>query len=156
MSQAKTTSGEPAVRASDSERDQAGEVLRVAYAEGRLTRGELDARIGAAYAATTRADLCNLTSDLPGAIPAQQAHRRPVMTDLPAAASAPGVGTGMCPDRCLLLCLLIAFPPAGIVYWILAARRQPPPYPPDASSLPDAGAAPPDRRADGIPDDATG
>jgi hypothetical protein len=54
MSQAKTTSGEPAVRASDTERDQAGEVLRVAYAEGRLTRGELDARIGAAYAATTR------------------------------------------------------------------------------------------------------
>jgi hypothetical protein len=150
MSQAQTVSGEPAVRASDTERDQAGEVLRVAYAEGRLTRGELDARIGAAYAATTRADLCDLTSDLPGAIPAQQAHRRPVMTDLPAS------GTSMCPDRCLLLCLLIAFPPAGIVYWILAARRQPPPYPRDASSLADAGAAPPDRRARGIPDDATG
>jgi hypothetical protein len=59
-------------------------------------------------------------------------------------------------DRCLLLCLLIAFPPAGIIYWILAARRQPPSLPWDAPSLPDAGAAPPDRRAGGIPDDATG
>jgi Domain of unknown function (DUF1707) len=156
MSQAQAVSGERAVRASDAERDQAAEILRVAYAEGRLTRAELDERTGAAYAAKTRVDLRGLTSDLPGAIPAQQARRRPVMTKLPAAAPAPGTGTGIYLDRCLLLCLLIAFPPAGIIYWILAARRQPPPYPPDASSLPDAGAAPPDRRAGGIPDDATG
>jgi hypothetical protein len=156
MSQAQAASVEPAVRASDAERDQTAEALRVAYAEGRLTRAELDERTGAAYAAKTRADLSGLTSDLPGAITAQQAHRRPVIPDLPAAAPAPGAGTGMYRDRCLLLCLLIAFPPAGIVYWILAARRQPPPYPPDASSLPDAGAAPPGRRAGGIPDDATG
>ena len=38
MSQAQATSGEPAVRASDAERDQAAEALRVAYAEGLLTR----------------------------------------------------------------------------------------------------------------------
>lgn len=139
MSQAQPVSREPAVRASDTERDQAAEILRVAYAEGRLTRAELDERTSAAYAATTRADLRDLTSDLPGAIPAPQAHRRPVLPDLPAAAPAPGRRTSMHPDRCLLLCLLIAFPPAGIVYWILAAR-QPPSYPRDASSLPDAGA----------------
>jgi hypothetical protein len=54
-------------------------------------------------------DLRGLTSDLPGAIPAQQARLRPVMTKLPAAAPAPGAGTGMCLDRCLLLCLLVAF-----------------------------------------------
>ena len=153
MSQAQATSGEPAVRASDTERDQAAEDLRMAYAEGRLTRAELDERIGVAYAAKTRADLSGLTSDLPGAISAQQAHRRPVFPDLPAAAPAPGAGTGMDLDRCLLLCLLIAFPPAGIIYWILATRRQPPPYPRDASSLPDAVAGPPDRRDREIPDD---
>ncbi len=113
----------------------------MAYAEGRLTRAELDERTGAAYAAKTRADLCDLTSDLPGAISAQQAHRWPVIPDLPAAAPAPGAGTGMYLDRCLLLCLLIAFPPAGIAYWILAARRQPPSFPWDASSPRDAGTA---------------
>jgi len=127
----------------------------VAYAEGRLTRAELDERIGAAYAAKTRADLSGLTSDLPGASSAQQAHRRPVLPDLPAAAPAPGAGTGTDPDRCLLLCLLIAFPPAGIIYWILAARRQPPSLPWDAPSPRDAGAGPPDRRDRGIPDDPT-
>jgi len=134
MSQVQATSGEPAVRASDAERDQAAEILRTAYAEGRLTRAELDERTDAVYAARTRADLCSLTGDLPDAISAQQAHRRPVIPDLPVAAPAPGADL----DRCLLLCLLIAFPPAGIVYWILAARRQPPSLPPDASSLPDA------------------
>ncbi|MGH3196015.1 MAG: DUF1707 SHOCT-like domain-containing protein [Streptosporangiaceae bacterium] len=142
MSQAQAISGEPAVRASDAERDQAAEILRLAYAEGRLTRAELDERTGAAYAAKTRADLCDLTSDLPAPISAPRAHRRPVIPDLPAAAPAPGARTGMYLDPCLLLCLLIAFPPAGIVYWILAARRQPPPsFPSDASSLPGAGAA---------------
>jgi len=155
MSQAQAESVEPAVRASDAERDQAAEILRAGYAEGRLTRAELDERIGVAYAAKTRADLSGLTSDLPGAISAQQARRGPVIPDLPAAAQVPGAGTGMDPDRCLLLCLLIAFPPAGIAYWMLAARCQPPPYPRDASSLPDAGAAAPDRRDRGIPDDPT-
>jgi hypothetical protein len=138
MNQVQATSGEPAVRASDAERDQAAEILRTAYAEGRLTRAELDERTGAAYAARTRADLRRLTGDLPGAISARQAHGRPVIPDLPAAAPAPGAGTGAYLDRCLLLCLLITFPPAGIVYWILATRRQPPSLPPDASSLPDA------------------
>ena len=55
MSHAQATSGKPAVRASDAERDQAAEILRTAYAEGRLTRAELDQRTGAAYAAKTRA-----------------------------------------------------------------------------------------------------
>ena len=123
MNQAQAVSSEPAIRASDTERDQAAEILRVAYAEGRLTRAELDERIDVAYAAKTRADLRDLTGDLPGAISAQQAHRTPAITDLPVLAPAPGTETGMYLDRCLLLCLLIAFPPAGIIYWILAARR---------------------------------
>jgi len=55
LSQAQAVSVGPAVRASDAERDQAAEILRVAYAEGRLTRAELDERSGAAYAARTRA-----------------------------------------------------------------------------------------------------
>lgn len=53
MSQAKDFSGEPAILASDAERDQAAEILRAAYAEGRLTRAELDERTGPAYAAKT-------------------------------------------------------------------------------------------------------
>ena len=95
------------VRASEAEREQAAEMLRAGYAEGRLTRAELDERIVAAYAATTLGDLADLTRDLPGSGPAQ----------------ATGPGAAMAIDRCLLYCLLFAFPPAGIAYWILTARR---------------------------------
>jgi Domain of unknown function (DUF1707) len=56
MSETMTTSGAPPVRASDAERDQAAEILRAGYAEGRLSSAELDERLTAAYAAKTRAD----------------------------------------------------------------------------------------------------
>ncbi|MGH3274191.1 MAG: DUF1707 SHOCT-like domain-containing protein [Streptosporangiaceae bacterium] len=123
MSQTLTTPGAPPVRASDAERDQAAEILRAGYAEGRLSRAELDERLAVAYAAKTRADLRGLTSDLPGATSAPAARDGEATAALPLV--DPESGTGLGPDRCLLLCLLFAFPPAGIVYWILTARRQP-------------------------------
>jgi hypothetical protein len=118
MSNIHNQPGAPSVRASDAERDQAAEVLRAAFAEGRLTRAELDERLAAAYAAKTHADLRDLTGDLPGTVPAEAtAYDR-----LPVADHGPGVH--------LNLCLLFCFPPAGIayaIYWIVTARRQPQP-----------------------------
>jgi len=125
MSQTLTTSGAPPVRASDAERDQAAEILRAGYAEGRLSRAELDERLTGAYAAQTRADLRDLTGDLPGTVPAPPQPDRQRSAIQPVPNPDPQSGTGIGPDRCLLLCLLFAFPPAGIVYWILTARRQP-------------------------------
>ena len=124
MSQTPATSGVPPVRASDAERDQAAEILRAGYAEGRLSRAELDERLTAAYAAQTRADLQDLTSDLPGTVPVSGAPDRQPSATQPVPYPDPQSGTGTGPDRCLLLCLLFAFPPAGIAYWILTARRQ--------------------------------
>jgi hypothetical protein len=66
------------MRASDLEREQIVKVLSDACAEGRLTFEELGARVDAAYAAKTRADLVPLTEDLPVAgvesapLPAEQ------------------------------------------------------------------------------------
>ncbi|MGH3192730.1 MAG: DUF1707 SHOCT-like domain-containing protein [Streptosporangiaceae bacterium] len=124
MSQALTISGAPPVRASDAERDQAAEILRAGFAEGRLSRAELDERLTAAYAAKTRADLRDLTSDLPGTVAASPAPDRQPTAILPVPYPDPQSGTCLGLDRCLLLCLLFAFPPAGIVYWILTACRQ--------------------------------
>ncbi|MGZ4486748.1 MAG: DUF1707 SHOCT-like domain-containing protein [Nocardioides sp.] len=53
------------LRVSDAERHQVAEVLREAAGEGRLDLDELDARLEAAYAARTYADLVPLTVDLP-------------------------------------------------------------------------------------------
>jgi Domain of unknown function (DUF1707) len=120
MSHLHNEAGAPSVRASDAERDEAAEALRAAFAEGRLARAELDERLAAAYAAKTRADLLGLISDLPGAVPgAVAAYDRPPAVDY-------GPGTQL--NLCLLLCLLFAFPPAGIayaIYWIVSGRRQP-------------------------------
>jgi hypothetical protein len=57
------------MRVSDSDREQAAEVLREAAGHGRITMDELDERLELAYAAKTYADLATVTQDLPG--PAQ-------------------------------------------------------------------------------------
>ena len=93
-----------AVRASDSEREQAVALLQRSFADGRLTQAELEERAGAAYAARTRAQLRELTADLPDT--GQQPPR-----------------LGMIADRRLLIILLCACPPAGLAYWLLSLRH---------------------------------
>ncbi|SDP73948.1 protein of unknown function [Actinopolyspora xinjiangensis] len=53
------------MRASDAEREETAERLRLALNEGRLDIAEFDERVGRAYAAVTRGDLEPLTRDLP-------------------------------------------------------------------------------------------
>jgi hypothetical protein len=55
------------MRVSDSDREQAAEVLREAAGQGRISLDELDERLEAAYAAKTYADLATVTHDLPQA-----------------------------------------------------------------------------------------
>ena len=92
-----------AVRASDAEREQTVALLQRGFADGRLALTELEERAGAAYAAQTRAQLRDLTADLP----AEQQPSRP----------------GMVFDARLLCILLCACPPAGVAYWLLSLRR---------------------------------
>lgn len=139
MSQTRAGTAAP-VRASDAEREQAAEVLRAAYAEGRLTRAEFDERLAGAYAAKTRAHLRDLTGDLPAPLSISPAGHRPASASLPVLYADGEPGPGVHPDLCLLLCLLFAFPPAGIAYWILTSRRRPPVREP-GPMLPGSGAA---------------
>jgi hypothetical protein len=53
------------IRASDHDRESAAELLREAYAVGRLSHEELDERATAAYSARTLGELRDLTADLP-------------------------------------------------------------------------------------------
>lgn len=56
---------EPArMRASDADRNLVAELLTAAYAEGRITKDELDDRLTAAMSAKTFAELAPLTTDL--------------------------------------------------------------------------------------------
>jgi Domain of unknown function (DUF1707) len=105
MNDASTPHAGLAVRASDAERDQTVALLQHNFADGRLTRAELEDRAGAAYAAQTRAQLRDLTADLPAA---QQPPR-----------------SGMVLDQRLLVILLCVHPPAALVYWLLCRRKRP-------------------------------
>ncbi|MGW0548337.1 DUF1707 SHOCT-like domain-containing protein [Streptomyces altiplanensis] len=59
------TPREPALRASDADRDRIADILREAMAEGRLTAEEHSDRIDAVYRAKTVAELEPLVQDLP-------------------------------------------------------------------------------------------
>ena len=59
-------------RASHADREQAIEALKDAFAQGRLTADELDARAGQVLASRTYADLAAVTADIPaGPVPAR-------------------------------------------------------------------------------------
>ena len=66
----------PALRASDAERESTVTLLREHGAAGRLDLTELEQRVGGAYQARTRGDLAALLNDLPSA-PSRRA--RPVV-----------------------------------------------------------------------------
>jgi Domain of unknown function (DUF1707) len=57
--------GRGRMRASDADREQVIEVLKDAFAQGRLTRRELDSRVGRTFASRTYAELVALTADIP-------------------------------------------------------------------------------------------
>jgi hypothetical protein len=63
---AREAAGRGRMRASGADREQAVEVLKVAFVQDRLTKDELDARVSQALVARTYADLAGLTDDLPG------------------------------------------------------------------------------------------
>ena len=70
------------LRAAQADREQAITVLKTAYAQGRLTKDELEARAGQAFASRTYAELAALTADLPVASPAA-ASRTATGSDAP-------------------------------------------------------------------------
>ena len=94
------------LRASHADREQVIEALKGAFVHGRLTRDELDLRVGRALAALTYADLAALTTDIPGApapaprVPPAGARRRPL------ARAAAGSGG----------CLVIAFGAGQLIH----------------------------------------
>ncbi len=70
------------LRASHADREQVIGTLKAAFIQGRLTKGELDVRVGQALASRTYGELAVLTADLPPG-PAQ-----------PRRVSPPGCGPG--------------------------------------------------------------
>ncbi len=78
--------GRGRLRAGHADREQVIGTLKDAFVHGRLTRDELDTRVGQALAARTCADLAALTADIPA-------------VDIPPAPAAPGPPCPPAPAR---------------------------------------------------------
>ena len=69
------------LRTSHADREQAIDVLKAAFVQGRLDKDEFDARVGQAFASRTYAELTAVTGDLPaglvGAWPVRAEARLP-------------------------------------------------------------------------------
>jgi hypothetical protein len=68
--------GRNRLRASDSDRERVLDMLKAAFVQGRLTKGEFDLRVGQTLASRTWGDLRALTDDIP-AWPLPQPVRKP-------------------------------------------------------------------------------
>jgi Domain of unknown function (DUF1707) len=70
------------LRASDADREHVIETLKTAFVQGRLTKDELDHRVGQTFVSRTYAELAALTADIPAGSAALP--RRPKPTPVPA------------------------------------------------------------------------
>ncbi len=111
------------LRAAAADRERAVDVLKAAFAEGRLTKDEFEARAERAYQSRTYADLLTLTGDLPAG---------PLGTPAPGGGH-PGGGHLVTPASqrtnslavCALICALLpGIPPLAAIPVGLAARRR--------------------------------
>jgi Domain of unknown function (DUF1707) len=102
--------GRGRMRASHADREQAIEVLKAAFVQDRLTKDELDARVGQTFASRTYAELAAVTADIPAGHAAAESAVEP---------AARPAGT---PARTLAkaalragICMLIALALVGVV-----------------------------------------
>ena len=87
--------GRRPIRASHTDRERAIEALKDAFVQGRLTKNELDERVGRALAARAWAELAALTADIPAAR-APSTPARPLVPARPRLLARATAGAGGC------------------------------------------------------------
>jgi hypothetical protein len=102
-------------RTSDADRDRVAALLRDHFAEGRLTREELDERLTATLSATTFGDLRRVLADLPGPAPVPRPPHRLAPRAAPLRI-ARRRGPRMLPLAMLALVAVLLIPGAGWVF----------------------------------------
>ena len=77
------------LRASHADREHVIDLLKAAFVQGMLTKAELDARVGQAFASRTHGDLAAITADLPAGLVERQPRRKPAPAQAPPPVSRP-------------------------------------------------------------------
>jgi uncharacterized protein DUF1707 len=93
----KAAAGRGQLRTSHADRDQAIELLKAAFVQGRLDQDEFEARVGQAFASRTYAELTAVTGDLPAGLieaqPARAEARSPAARGIRSSVRVIGAGT---------------------------------------------------------------
>src|ERR1700689_1865454 len=110
--------GRGRLRASHADREQVIGTLKAAFVQGRLTKDELDLRIGQTLAARTYAELARLTADVPAGLVAAAPPRKPAppRNTAPARARPPvhnAAKGGICVAVALAALVLTAYVTGG-------------------------------------------
>jgi len=110
---AAATAGRGHIRASHADREHVIDTLKTAFVQGRLTKDELDARVGQAFASRTYAELPALTADIPAGLIAAPPLRKPAR-----ARARPPMG------KVVAAAVLIIPPPAMVAAFVLTDNDQ--------------------------------
>lgn len=118
--------GQGFMRCSSADRERAIDVLKAAFAEGRLTRDEFEARSGQVLRSQTYAQLAALTADLPvGPLGALVRPQPPYPQQMPYPVVVPRRRPVNSLAVAALICSLIpGFPAAAGIITALVARKQ--------------------------------
>ncbi len=100
------------LRASHADREHVIGTLKAAFVQGRLTKDELDLRIGQTFASRTYAELARLTADIPAgliaAAPPNHATRAPARPPM-----NNGLKSGLCVAIALAVLVLTTYVSGG-------------------------------------------
>jgi hypothetical protein len=80
---AAAAAGRGRLRASHADREHVLDVLKAAFVQGRLTKDELDMRVGQTFASRTYAELAALTADIPAGPIGAQPLQKPARAQAP-------------------------------------------------------------------------
>jgi Domain of unknown function (DUF1707) len=75
--------GRGRLRASHADREQAVDVLKAAFVQGRLAKDEFDMRVSQTFVSRTYAELAALTADIPAGLIGAQPLQKPVRAQAP-------------------------------------------------------------------------
>ena len=109
---AAAVAGRSHLRASHADREHAIDMLKTAFVLGRVTKDELDARVGQAFASRTYGELAAVTADIPARQIADQPPSNPAR-----AQGRPAMSHAANARRCVVIALAMmtvaAFAPGG-------------------------------------------
>jgi hypothetical protein len=103
------------LRASHADREHVIDVLKAAFVQGMLSKAELDARVGQAFASRTHGDLAAITADLPAGLIRALPPRKPAPAQAPPPVNKPLMWTAVAIMLAAIASMVAAFPAQNVV-----------------------------------------